>query len=616
MKQLGIIDSAFVNLEHPHTPQHIGGLGIYDQSTAPGGSVRFKGVIANFEQRLLKQPIFRARLVHTPGGLDRPYWVQDANFDVEFHIRHIALPKPGDWRQLCILVSRLHARPLDMSRPLWEAYIIEGLDNIVDVPKGAFAIYTKMHHSLVDGAGGASFMAAIHDLEPDPKPNTERTTITVDTPPSAGYLAAAATVNQVKNTFKMAKGAAGLAKDIGKFALGLARKEIPMPPISAPKTRFNKPVGPYRAFDAAEFALEEIKAVKNAADCKVNDVVLAVIAGAMRRYLDSFGELPEESLAVSVPLNMRTRRGVTEDNNQIGSVFLDIHTNIKDPLERLRAIVKSSQDAKTYGEASPLVDALKVTGMFSPALTKPFINMYINNELTRHVPANISGVVSNVAGPPFPLYSAGAKMLRYYGLGLLTPGMGVFNLAFTSNGLLTLSVLADRDTMSDPSVFVGFMYETFEELKEAALKPAEQKSKESDNVAPLVKPAARKRAASSTANGKSNGKTTSPKPKAPPRKAKAVKVAASKRKQASKAELAAAVDGAASAKSETSQQKTTKPAAKTRPPAKAPVQKAAVKKTAAPKSKAAPENKVAENGKDRVASIFGDSESRKESALH
>ncbi|WP_372758920.1 wax ester/triacylglycerol synthase family O-acyltransferase [Litorivivens sp.] len=601
MKQLGIIDSAFVNLEHPHTPQHIGGLGIYDQSTAPGGSVRFKGVIANFEQRLLKQPIFRARLVHTPGGFDRPYWVQDANFDVEFHIRHIALPKPGDWRQLCILVSRLHARPLDMSRPLWEVYIIEGLDNIVDVPEGAFAIYTKMHHSLVDGAGGASFMSAIHDLEPNPKLNTERTTITVDTPPTPGYLAAAATVNQVKNTFKMAKGAAGLAKDIGKFALGLARKEIPMPPISAPKTRFNKPVGPYRAFDAAEFSLEEIKAVKNAADCKVNDVVLAIVSGAMRRYLDNLGELPEKSLAVSVPLNMRTRRGVTEDNNQIGSVFLELHTHIKDPLERLRAIMKSSSDAKSHGESSPLVDALKVTGMFSPALTKPFINMYINNQLTRHVPANISGVVSNVAGPPFPLYTAGAKMVRYYGMGLLTPGMGIFNLAFTSNGLLTLSLLADRDTVSDPSTFVGFMYETFEELKEAALnRRSDEEAAEQvkDNVAPLVK---KPRVAASAAK---KAKATAPAPKAPPRKAKAVKTSASKRKQASKKQLEAVSSVAAEVKQAENTAKPA-PASKAKPPAKAPVRKAA--KT---------------NGKgssESVTSIFADVDAepaRKESALH
>ncbi len=145
MKQLGILDSAFINLEHPNTPQHIGSMGIYDPSTAPGGFVRFKDLISNYRQRLERLPIFRTRLVEVPGGLDRPYWVIDDNFDVEFHLRHIALPAPGDWRQLWILAARLHARPIDMSHPLWEAYIIEGLDNIPDVPKGAFAIYTKMH---------------------------------------------------------------------------------------------------------------------------------------------------------------------------------------------------------------------------------------------------------------------------------------------------------------------------------------------------------------------------------------------------------------------------------------------------------------------------------------
>ena len=158
MKQLGTLDSAFINLESSSTPQHIGGLGIYDPSTSEAGFVRFKDVLASFEQRLNRLPMFRTRLVQVPGDIDRPYWVEDKNFDVEFHIRHISLPKPGDWRQLWIQAARLHSRSLDMSRPLWEAYIIEGLDNIPGLPEGAFAMYTKMHHSLVDGAGGAYIM--------------------------------------------------------------------------------------------------------------------------------------------------------------------------------------------------------------------------------------------------------------------------------------------------------------------------------------------------------------------------------------------------------------------------------------------------------------------------
>jgi len=175
MKQLGILDAAFLNLEQTNTPQHVGGLGIYDPSTSPDGFVRFKDVIANFNRRLSTNPLFRTRLLEVPGGLDRPYWVKDANFDVEFHLRHIALPHPGDWRQLCIQVARLHSRPIDLSRPLWECYIIEGLDNVPHLPKGCFAIYTKMHHALVDGAGGSSFMELLHDLVANPEIRRRKT---------------------------------------------------------------------------------------------------------------------------------------------------------------------------------------------------------------------------------------------------------------------------------------------------------------------------------------------------------------------------------------------------------------------------------------------------------
>ncbi len=569
MKQLGVLDSAFINLEHPNTPQHIGGIGIYDPSTAPGGFVRFKGVIANFEQRLMKHPMFRSRLVHAPGGLDRPYWVQDANFDVEFHIRHIALPQPGDWRQLCILVSRIHARPLDMSRPLWEAYIIEGLDNIPDVPKGAFAIYTKMHHALVDGAGGASFMSVIHDLEADPKPAEDspgRETILVDTAPNPLYLATNSAVNQVKNSFQVAKGTLGLIKDFGKMALGIARKEIPMPPINAPKTRFNEPVGPYRVFEAAEFPLDDLKMIKNAVDAKINDVVLTVVSGAMRRYLEHYNELPEESLAAGIPLNMRTRRGVTDDNNQVGSVFMNLNTNIADPIERLKAIHQSAQEAKEFGEHSPLVDTLKIAGTFAPALTRPVVNLYVNNHLSNHMPANISTVVSNVAGPPFPLYSAGARMVRYFGMGLLTPGMGLFHLAFSSDGLLTLSILADRDTMPDPAYYRECLFAAYEELREAAIKYAkeQEEAQEKEKQKAESKPAAKAKRSSSkkaeTAATKSSGKK-----------------AASAAKPAAKAKAASKPKAAAKPKAQSKAKAADKPKAASKPkPAPAP--KAAVSK--------------------------------------
>jgi len=472
MKQLGILDAAFVNLEQINTPQHVGGMGIYDPSTAPGGFVRFKDVIASFERRLGDLPLFRTRLVEVPGGLDRPYWVKDANFDVEFHLRHIALPEPGDWRQLCILTARLHSRPLDMARPLWEAYIIEGLDNIPNLPKGCFAVYTKMHHSLVDGAGGASFMSALHDLVPDPgsQPRDPEPRL-VDTAPSVGELLTKATFNSVKNTAQLVTGTARNVRELGKYAIDIARKELPAPNIASPKTIFNKPVGPHRVFDAAEFPLEGFKDIKNAVGVKVNDVALGVISGALKAYLQAKGEEPEEgSLVAGIPVNMRTRRGVTEDNNQVGSIFASLHTDIDDPVERLRAIGQATQDAKESGEASPLVDMLKLAGVFSPVFSKTVARFWSRNGLSRHIPLNISTVISNVAGPDFPLYCAGARMVDYYALGVLTPGVGIFHLVFSYAGKVTLSVLADRDIMPDPEFYHDCLVAAYEGLYAAATK--------------------------------------------------------------------------------------------------------------------------------------------------
>ncbi len=459
MKQLGILDAAFINLEQTNTPQHVGGLGIYDPSTAPGGFVRFKDVIASFERRLGKLPLFRTRIVEVPGGLDRPYWVKDGNFDVEFHLRHIALPAPGDWRQLCIQVARLHSRPLDMSRPLWEAYIIEGLDNIPNLPAGCFAVYTKMHHALVDGAGGSSFMAALHDLRPDPgDDDTADEPRLVDTDPSMAELLSRASINRVRNTLQLVRGTARNTIAIGKYALEVYREQIPVPDVSAPKTIFNRAVGPHRVFDAAEFPLDGFKAIKDATGVTLNDVALGVIGGALQRYLQGKGEAPAEgSLAAAIPLNMRTRRDMTADNNQVGSVFASLHTDIADPVERLLAIKQSTAEAKASGEASPMVDAMKLAGVFSPLVSKAVAGFWARNELSRFIPMNVSTCISNVPGPDFPLYCAGARMVDYYGLGVLTPGMGIFHLVFSYSGKI------------DPEYYHDLLAASYQEIYRAAL---------------------------------------------------------------------------------------------------------------------------------------------------
>lgn len=476
MKQLGILDAAFINMEHKNVPQHIGSIGIYDQSTAPDGKVRFKSLIRHFERQIKKIPMFRTRLIQAPGGFARPYWIVDDNFDVEFHLRHIALPYPGDWRQLCIQVARLHSRPLDMSRPLWEAYVIEGLKDIDGIPKDCFAIYVKIHHSLIDGGGGSEFMAAIHDLEPVVhEEDLPDEIFEADARPSRSQLLNASTKSYINNAWNLTKGGYSLTQEAARTALKLVKGEIKAPPLDAPTTRFNQPVSPYRVIESSSLSLKDFKMIKDITGTKLNDVALAVVSGAMRKYLEAHNEMPERSLVASLPIDMRTRVGDTGEGNQIGSIFTSLNSHIDDPIERLKAIHRSTNDAKEFGENTPARDALKLAGAMSPRLTKFLLDAYVDNKLTRHSPLKINTVISNIMGPDFPLYCCGAKLLRYHGLGVLTPGVGIFHLIFTYCGEITLTILADRAIVPDPGFYRECMDAAFEELKLAVKKDQENK---------------------------------------------------------------------------------------------------------------------------------------------
>ncbi|MCY4045354.1 MAG: wax ester/triacylglycerol synthase family O-acyltransferase, partial [Cellvibrionales bacterium] len=424
-------------------------------------------LIKHFEIQLKKIPLFRTKLIQAPGRFARPYWLVDDDFDMEFHLRHIALPKPGDWRQLCILIARLHSRPIDMSRPLWESYVIEGLDNIEGLPKGCFVIYTKIHHSIVDGGGADDFMAAIHDLEPMVHEDEEEETFEAEQMPGRNDLILTSTQNYIGNIWNLTKGSYGLMNDIGKSAVKLAKGELKAPPTSAPATRFNNPVSPHRVIESAVFSLEDFKAVKNKTGTKINDVALAVIGGALRKYLDAHEEHPEKSLVASVPINMRTRTGDNGDANQVGAIFASLNSDIDSPVERILRIHKNTDEAKEFGQEAPLKDALKLVGALSPRVTKMLVNAYVDNKITKHLPMKINTVISNVAGPNFPLYCSGAKLLNYHGVGVLTPGVGIFHLVFSYCGKLSVTILADRQMMPDPEFYRQCMDDAFAELQQA-----------------------------------------------------------------------------------------------------------------------------------------------------
>ena len=489
MSRINILDASWLAVESEETSMHVGNLQIF--SLPPKASKTFLRdevqrlktafeVVKPWNQKLA-YPSFLGKLI-------APTWVIDNNIDLDYHVRHSALPKPGGERELGILVSRLHSNRVDFKRPLWECHIIEGLEN------NRYAIYTKMHHSLIDGAGSDSFMSALHDLEPNPKKGEvveEAKKVFADAQLGSTQLLGKSLVNRAKSTVPFTRGLLSTARDVTRMFRQVRNEELPALPTEAPKTRFNNPVGPHRVFDAVTFSLDEFKAIKNATGTTINDVAVAVVSGALRSYLLEHDDLPEESLAISIPVNMRSRRDASAENNQVGSTMGYIHTQIADPLERIKAIHLSLNDAKEFIE-TPFVDIMKLPGVFSPYIAKPLARMYVNRQLTKRMPMGDCGVLTNVPGPNFDLYSAGAKLVNFYCLGLLTPGSGLFHSVFSMSDSITISVTADREAMPDPDFYRTCLEESFDDLKAAAV-PEKQARKAVVKKKPAAKKAVAKR---------------------------------------------------------------------------------------------------------------------------
>ena len=476
MMQLSGMDNLFLNLERGNQYMHVAGLGIYDPSTAPDGRVRFKDVLRFFEARLDLAPVFRRRLVVPPLGLDRPYWVEDAEVDVEFHVRHVALPQPGDWRQLCIQVARIHSRPLDRSKPLWEAYVIEGLDNIPGIPPGSFAFYIKFHHAAVDGEGGAVVLQAIHSFSPDePVDDDVRRTRVRDREPTAVELYARALANTVRRVPRAASFGVQTATRLAGAGLGYMGQlrgmlaEAGLPTVESvssalrrpPQTRFSGKVSAHRVVELVGIPMDQIKQVRRAIEgATINDVFMATVGGALNRYLGAKGELPDRTMTAQVPMTLRGQEKGGEQGNRVGVAVMPVHSEIADPIERLRAIQKGATRAKALvavvGKdlAANLYELLPAVAseLFTTRLMLPTMNI----------------VVSNVRGPDAPLYLAGAQMVAFAPVSIAMNGLGLNVTGFSYHGTLWLCAVSCRTMMPDPAFFAECLRSGFADLAAAA----------------------------------------------------------------------------------------------------------------------------------------------------
>ncbi len=493
MRQLQGMDASFVALETRNSPMHIGSILIYNPETAPGGFVRFKDILRFFESRMQLSKTMRQRLVRVPFDLDYPYWIEDPDFDLEYHVRHVALPKPGDWRQLCIQAARIFARPLDLTRPPWEFTVVEGLDNVPGVAPGSFAMVTKVHHSAIDGMSGIDLMEALHTLDPNAPPPNQPDTWQPEPVPNIVTLLGKSWLNNVMNPARQLDVAARAVPGLAKAIKGLAVKDFKIHgEMLAPRTRFNAVISAGRVVEGRSFALAEIKAIR-ALDpgCKVNDVFLAIIGGALRKYLLAKQDLPDKTLTAMAPISVRSGTEKGDMGNQVAAMIAPLGTHIADPVERLAYVHSQTVNSKAMTDA---IGARNMTEMskVSPALFMALgAQLYTRLGLANRVGPPFTTVVTNVPGPPVPIYSTGARLESMMGLLCLTDGMGLGHVVQSYCKEATISFTACRKLLPDPEFYVACLEESFAEFRDAALKDAAASA-----AAKPVKPAKTRHSAS------------------------------------------------------------------------------------------------------------------------
>ena len=474
MQQLSAQDAAFVYLETPHTPMHIGSVGIYDPSTAPGGFVRFKDILAFIRSRLGGARSFRQRLVRVPFDLDHPYWIEDPEFDIEYHVRHIALPKPGDWRQLCIQVSRLHARPMDLAKPLWEFTIVEGLDNIEGLPPGCFALVSKVHHAAIDGMSGVEMSAALHDIDAAMTAPAKPDDWQAENMPKVADLLARSYLNNLVQPMRVMETIGRSLPGIAKLGVQVGKGDVSLSGARpAPRTRFNAKVSAHRVFDAVPFPLADIRALKDAVPgATVNDVVLTIVGGALRTYLQGRGELPRDSLSAMAPISVRGDREKGAAGNLVAAMVVGLGTQIDDPVERLRYVHGEAGNSKAMTNAVGARNLAAYSQLVPSGLAGLAARLYSRvGAANAHAPI-FNCVVTNVPGSRVPLYFAGARMVGMYGTAPVFDGMGLINPVYSYGDTLAISFTACRTAMPDPAAYADALRGSFQAFKDRVATPA------------------------------------------------------------------------------------------------------------------------------------------------
>lgn len=473
MQQLTGLDAAFLYLETPNAPMQIGGISIIDPET-PDGRFNLDKLRDLLSSRIHTSRTFTQRLMEVPLKLGKPYWIEDEDFDIDRHLSRTQLPEPGGWKELSALMAWEFSQPMDRDKPLWEILLVEGLESVEGVPPGSLALISKIHHAAIDGVSGSELMSALYDPSPRPRsvppaePRGDQEVLS-----RTGLLKKSG--KHLLQVPKALSGAFGeTVKGVVKSGAVWSFKKVKPPPFpfTAPRSRLNSPVTGNRTWSAAILSLERIKAIRHAFDATVNDVVLTICAGALRRYLEEKQDLPRKPLVAMVPISVRSEDERGTMGNQVSAMLVSLATDLDDPLERLRVIHRGATGSKIHHQAIG-ARTLSDYSQFIPfGLAGAGARLYTRMHLAEKHRPIFNLVITNVPGPQIPLYVAGARLLAHIGAAPIFDGMGLILPIFSYAGNLAIGATSSREIMPDIEVFTGYLGEALDELQ-AAVAPSD-----------------------------------------------------------------------------------------------------------------------------------------------
>ena len=522
MHHLSALDALFLHMETPDMPMHVGGLILLDKPKQHRGSF-YKKIRAHLISRMHLAPLFSRKLAFMPLDLVNPIWLDGADLDLDYHIRHRMLRKPGTQAQLEALVAGLHEGMLDRDRPLWQFTVIEGLQS------GQVAFSSRIHHAALDGQGGVALAQAMFDTEPTPRLVESAEERAKRLPPSTAKMLSAAfrnTVAQYGKILRAVPDAVKLIGQVGSMALSASQakkagapseqgsgipelidfkpgdspekaaksllKKIPGGITLGPRTPFNVAISGKRAFVGLQLSLADTKLIAKHFDAKLNDIVMAVVAGALRRYFAKDAKVLAKPMIGAIPVSLRAP-GDTSQSNQVTMMLVNMATQIADPEKRLAAIIAASKKSKAITGTMKNVMPMDMPSLGIPWLLSIISPLYKLAVSTNRIPVVANIVISNVPGPPVALYLAGAKMTANFPVSIVTHGLGLNVTIQSYNGSLDCGLIACKRTVPTLRKFGDALQAAHQELLSLVMagavvpKPAKPASKVKAKVKPIAR---------------------------------------------------------------------------------------------------------------------------------